>query len=228
VRLRRALVTLLVLVAGAWYAPAAVASDDTAAVAVNTKDGSSVFRLAFSIKKVAGDVVDNANAAVAYSSCESCRTTALSIQIVLVTGDPETVTPENIAIAINENCTSCETLASAYQWVLGTDEENVRFSPEGRQAINEIRQELRGLGKSDLPVDELQARVHQLMIRLGEVLRTELEPVGKPPENRGQQTESTPTTATTATVPTEPTPTETTEPEPEPPPTTETETTPSP
>ena len=74
----------------------AVASDDTAAVAVNTKDGSSVFRLAFSIKKVAGDVVDNANAAVAYSSCESCRTIALSIQIVLVTGDPETVTPENI------------------------------------------------------------------------------------------------------------------------------------
>ena len=104
---------------------------------------------------------------------------------MLVTGDPETVTPENFAIAINENCTSCETLASAYQWVLGTDEENVRFSPEGRHAINEIRKELRGLGRSDLPVDELQARVHQLMVRLGEVLRTELEPVGKPPENRG-------------------------------------------
>ncbi len=222
-RLRRTLVTLLVLLAGAWYAPAAVASDDTAAVAVNTKDGSSVFRLAFSIKKVAGDVVDNANAAVAYSTCESCRTIALSIQIVLVTGDPETVTPENFAIAINENCTSCETLASAYQWVLGTDEENVRFSPEGRLAINEIRKELRELGKSDLPVDELQARVHQLMIRLGDVLRTELEPVGQPPENRGQQTESTPTTTA---APTESTTTETNEPET--PTTTETETTPSP
>jgi putative peptide zinc metalloprotease protein len=224
VRLRRTLVTLLVLLAGAWYAPGAVASDDTAAVAVNTKDGSSVFRLAFSIKKIAGDVVDNANAAVAYSSCESCRTIALSIQIVLVTGDPETVTPENVAIAINENCTSCETLASAYQWVLGTDEENVRFSPEGRLAINEIRKELRELGKSDLPVDELQARVHQLMVRLGAVLRTELEPVGKPPENRGQETDATPATTT---APTESTPTETAEPEP-PPPTTETETTQSP
>jgi hypothetical protein len=60
------------------------------------------------------------------------------------------------------------------------------------------------------------------MIRLGEVLRTELEPVGKPPENRGQ-TESTP-----ATDPTEPTQTATTKPEPEPLPTTETETAPSP
>ena len=222
-RLRRTLVTLLVLLAGAWYAPAAVASDDTTAVAVNTKDGSSVFRLAFSIKKVAGDVVDNTNAAVAYSSCESCRTVALSIQIVLVTGNPDTVTPQNVAIAINENCTSCETLASAYQWVLGTDEENVRFSPEGRHAINEIRTELRGLGKSDLPVDELQARVHQLMIRLGTVLRTELEPVGKPPENRGEQG----TEPTTTTTPTESTPTTVTV-EPEPTPTTETETSPSP
>jgi putative peptide zinc metalloprotease protein len=216
-RLRRVLVTLLVLLAGAWFAPAAVASDDTAAVAVNTKDGSSVFRLAFSIKKIAGDVVDNANAAVAFASCESCRTIALSIQIVLVTGDPETVTPQNIAIAINENCTSCETLASAYQWVLGTDEENVRFSPEGRLAINEIRKELRELGQSDLPIDELQARVHQLMVRLGDVLRTELEPVGPPPDQT--------TGPATTTTPTESTPTETTEP---PPTTTETDTAPSP
>ena len=222
-RLRRVLVTLLVLLAGAWSAPAAVASDDTAAVAVNTKDGSSVFRLAFSIKKVAGDVVDNSNTAVAFASCDSCRTVALSIQVVLVTGNPDTVTPENVALAFNVECTSCETLASAYQWVLGTDEENVRFSPEGRLAINEIRKGLRELGQSDLPVDELQARVHQLMLRLGEVLRTELEPVGRPPDD-GQRTES-----TTTTGPTESTPTATTEPEAEPPPTTtETETSPTP
>jgi putative peptide zinc metalloprotease protein len=221
VRLRRVLVTLLVLLAGAWSAPAAVASDDTAAVAVNTKDGSSVFRLAFSIKKVAGDIVDNSNAAVAFASCDSCRTVALSIQVVLVTGNPDTVTPENVALAFNVDCTSCETLASAYQWVLGTDEENVRFSPEGRLAINEIRKGLRELGLSDLPIDELQARVHQLMIRLGEVLRTELEPVGKPPESPGQGTE--PTTTTTPTESTPPATTET-----EPPSTTATETSPSP
>ena len=200
-RFRRLLVTLLIALVGAWHSPTAFASDDTAAVAVNTKDGSSVFRLAFSIKKVAGDVVDNANAAVSFASCESCRTIAISIQVVLVTGDPEVVTPQNIAIAINENCTSCETLASAYQWVLGTDEEMVRFSPEGRHAINEIRKQLRELGTSDLPIDQIQARVAALMVRLGEVLRTELEPVGKP---AGGET----TTSTTPTV-TETTPTET-------------------
>jgi len=228
VTLRRSLVTLLIVLAGAWYSPAALASGDTAAVAVNTKDGASVFRLAFSIKRVGGDVVDNANAAVSYASCDSCRTVALSIQIVLVTGDPETVTPENVALAINVDCTSCETLASAYQWVLGTDEQNVRFSPEGQVAINQIRKELRELGASDLPVDELQARVKQLMLRLGEVLKTELEPVGRPPDNPGQDTGSTTTaTTTTATVPTESAPPATTTTEP-PPATTETETAPSP
>jgi putative peptide zinc metalloprotease protein len=209
-KIRRTIVTLLIALFGAWYAPTALAAGDTAAVAVNTKDGASVFRLAFQIKKVAGDVVDNGNAAVAFSSCESCRTIAISIQIVLVTGDPETVTPQNIAIAINENCTSCETLASAYQWVLGTDEQNVRFTPEGRLAINEIRKELRDLGRSDLPVAELQARVQQLMIRLGEVLRSELEPVGRPGDgDDGEEGTTTTTTTPTETTPTETTPTTT-------------------
>lgn len=206
-RLRRAIVTLLIALLGAWFAPVAAASGDNAAVAVNTKDGAAVFRLAFSIKKVAGDVVDNANGAVAYASCNECRTIALAIQIVLVTGDPEVVTPENVAIAINENCTSCETLASAYQFVLGTDEEAVRFSPDGQKAINDIRKELRELGKSGLPVDEIQARVKQLMVRLGAVLKTELETVGKPPENRGHEGTDTVETGTETTTP--PTTTET-------------------
>lgn len=212
-RFRRLFLTLLIALVGAWYSPAALASDDTAAVAVNTKDGSAVFRLAFSIKKVAGDVVDSGNAAVAFASCQSCQTIAISIQVVLVTGDPEVVTPQNFAIAINQNCTSCETLASAYQWVLDTDEENVRFTPEGRLEINEIRRELRALGRSGESIEVIQARVKELMLRLGDVLRKELEPVGRP-EDSGSGGEETTTTTPTETTPTvtdtTPTTTETT------------------
>src|SRR3712207_6568132 len=90
---------------------AAAAGGDTSAVAINTKDGSSVFRLAFAIKRVAGDVVDNENAAVAYSRCERCRSVAISIQIVLVTGSPSVVTPKNVAVAVNEQCTLCTSFA---------------------------------------------------------------------------------------------------------------------
>ena len=193
---------------------------DTAAVAVNTKDGSSIFKLAFAIKRVAGDVVDNSNAAVAFASCTNCQTVAISIQVVLVTGDPSTVTPENVALAINQNCTSCETLASAYQFVFSTDGQ-VHFTPEGNQAIAEIRHELRELGKSDLTILEIQERVKELMTRLAQVIRNELVAAGKsgesPPTDTTTTTTPTPTqtkptpTETTPTVPTETTPTETVE-----------------
>lgn len=185
---------------------------DTAAVAVNTKDGSSIFKLAFAIKRVAGDVVDNSNAAVAFASCANCQTVAISIQVVLVTGDPSVVTPENLALAINQNCTSCETLASAYQFVFSTDGQ-VHFTPEGSRAIAEIRRRLHELGKSDLTIVEIQARLDELMRQLAAVVHDELVAAGKsgeshPSETGTTQTEPTPT-ETTPTVPTETTTTPT-------------------
>ena len=164
-------------------APAVAAQGDNAAVAVNTKDGSSVFRLAFSVRRVAGPVVDQTNAAVAYASCTVCQTVAIAIQVVLVMGDPEVVTPENVAIAINEQCDLCDTLASAYQFVLGTGQP-VRFTAEGRRRINDVRQALRELRKSDLPIREIQARVDHLADELRGVLRTELVTVASGSEHR--------------------------------------------
>src|SRR5215210_164304 len=93
----RLLALLIAAVAALGAASPAMAqggSGDNAAVAVNTKDGSSVFKLAFDIRRTMSDVVDNGNAAVAYASCEECQTIAIAIQIVLVMGDPEIVTPE--------------------------------------------------------------------------------------------------------------------------------------
>ncbi|MFN2471431.1 MAG: hypothetical protein ABR583_10705 [Gaiellaceae bacterium] len=119
-RLAVLLAAVLALAGPALAHPAEVRVDDNAAIAINTKDGSSVFKLAFKIRKVAGDVVDETNAAVAYSSCESCRTVAIAIEIVLVTGNPSVVTPTNLAIAINENCNLCTAFAAAYQIVIGT------------------------------------------------------------------------------------------------------------
>jgi putative peptide zinc metalloprotease protein len=203
-----ALVTALALSA---LRPDTAHAQDTAAVAINTKDDSSLFRLAFAIKRAAGDVVDNSNAAVAIASCSDCQTIAISIQVVLVTGDPESVTPENIALAYNILCTACDTLASAYQWVLSTDGQ-VHFTADGNQAIAGIRQELRALARSGLAGPEIQSRLDELMVRLARVLEHELVAAGRsgssPPA--ATTTEQTPTESTqTATVPTETTPTTT-------------------
>lgn len=218
--MRRVLILLATLVAAIGLStacPAAASADEgnggnTSAIAINTKDGSSLFRFAFGIKRVMGDVVDNGNAAVAFASCNDCRTVAISIQIVLVMSSPHVVTPTNVALAINNLCTLCETLASAYQFVIGVGGP-VRFTPEGRQAIQEIRKELRDLGDSDLSLFEIQARIDQLMDRLREVLRTQLVPAGPGEEEPGDednhesgktQTSRTGTTPTSTVTTTEP------------------------
>jgi putative peptide zinc metalloprotease protein len=182
----RRLCALLVALAVA-FAPAtpALAQGDNTAVAVNTKDGSSVFKLAFSIKKTLQPVVENGNAAVAYASCEDCQTVAIAIQVVLVMGDADVVSPENLALAINDNCTACETLASAYQFVLGTGGV-VRLTKEGRKRIQAIRKALRELRHGGLSILEIQARVDELYGEVKEVFRTELEYVG-PDEIRGEE-----------------------------------------
>jgi hypothetical protein len=126
------------------------AGGDTAAIAINTKDGSDIFRIAFAIKRAMGDVVDNGNAAVAFASCTDCETVAVSIQVVLMMNDPSVVTPTNLAIAINQECTLCVTLASAYQVILTTDGP-VRFTPAGLHEIAAIRRGLDDRGDPRSP-----------------------------------------------------------------------------
>lgn len=163
--------------------PAYAGGGDTTVVAINTKDGFDLFKLAFQIRRATGDVIDTGNAAVAYASCTDCQTIALAIQIVLISGtDASTVSPENLAIAINESCTLCDTLASAYQFVITADG-HLNFTPEGRQRLAALRKELLALRDADLTGPEIQAKVAALMTELADVLATELvtKPTGPPP-----------------------------------------------
>jgi putative peptide zinc metalloprotease protein len=218
--MRRLTITLLTLLLAAGFAaasPAPARADDNTAIAINTKDGSALFKFAFSIKRVAGDVVDNTNAAVAFASCENCQTVAIAIQIVLVTGDPSVVTPTNLALAYNFECTLCETMASAYQFVFGNGD-NLRFTAEGRRALAEIRKEFHDLRKESeqLTLAEIDARVEQLVSRIRAILQTELVPAGnaKGDQDDDEPETTTTNTPTTTTAPTTTAPTTTTEPEP--------------
>jgi putative peptide zinc metalloprotease protein len=221
--MRRLTITLLTLLLAAGFAaarPADAPAQDNTAIAINTKDGSALFKFAFSVKKVAGDVVDNTNAAVAFASCENCQTVAIAIQIVLVTGDPSVVTPTNLALALNVECTLCETMASAYQFVFGNGD-NMRFTAEGRRALAQIRQEFHDLRKESdqLSLAEIDARVKELVDRIRAVLQNELVPAGnaKRDDEEDPDQETTTTTEpppTTTTPPTTSEPTTTTEPAP--------------
>jgi putative peptide zinc metalloprotease protein len=182
--MRRAFQRLLVsalLSSAPIVAPAvAHAAGDSTAIAINTKDGSSIFRLAFGVRRVMSDVVDQSNAAVAYASCEECQTVAVSVQLVLVMSDPDVVTPTNIAIAINEGCASCETLASAYQYVLTTDGP-VHFDAEGNQELSAIKRDLRDLvtRSEDLEIEAIQTEVDALVARMFVVVDDHLISAGR-------------------------------------------------
>ena len=171
---RRLLVLVALLLAFVAPGSATAAGGDNTAVAINVKDGSSLFKFAFSIKKVTGEVVDNSNAAVAYASCENCRTTAIAIQIVLVSGSPGTVVPENLAISINESCTLCQTFATAFQFVIGVEDPSVGLTKEGKRQLREILREFKALNGEDYTLEEFHARTQALGQRLRTVLQTEL------------------------------------------------------
>jgi putative peptide zinc metalloprotease protein len=206
-RLLSLLTILCTAVALAATAPAALA-DDSAAVAVNTHDNSTMFKIVFDIRRVMGDTVDQSNAAVAVASCNSCETVAIAIQVVLAAGNPSVVVPENLALAMNIDCNLCETLAAAYQSVY-TGTGVVHFTPDGNKRIAEIRRELEQLRNSGLPIEEIAARVNQLNADLQQVLLTEIVPAG-PPEDQAQTapppdtgTETTPGNTGTDTTPTD-------------------------
>jgi putative peptide zinc metalloprotease protein len=163
---------------------------DTAAVAINTKDGSSIFKFAFHVHRTMNEVIEETNIAVAFASCEGCQTVAIAIQIVLVMSDPNVIAPENVAIAINFECTSCETLAGAYQFVMSTGD-SPTFSKEGTKEIIAIRKAFHDLAKraeaGQVSIAEIQAESEQLVTRLKSVLVAEFRP-----DDEGDSTTVTP------------------------------------
>ncbi|MDX6474787.1 MAG: putative peptide zinc metalloprotease protein [Gaiellaceae bacterium] len=196
-------------------APAAAHADNTA-IAVNTTDGSSVFKFAFAIKHVMSSVVDETNAAVAYSQCTDCRTTAIAIEIVLVEGNPTTFTPTNAAVAVNYQCTLCNTFAAAYQFVV-QGSGPMHFTHQAMRELRSVRRAIRELEDQNLDPFPLQAALDPLIARIQNVLTTGLVsgPIdddendnqdrssdgARPPNHAGDKTETSTGPAATATVP---------------------------
>jgi putative peptide zinc metalloprotease protein len=174
--------------------------DDTVAVAVNTDDGTSLLRLAFSVRRVADGTVDQTNTAVALASCADCVTVALAFQVVLVTGDADLVVPENGAFAVNVACAECFTYASATQLVFGF-EGPVRLTSDGARRLTALQRSLRELQASVDTMTEAEiltavaeAKQELLSIYTSEVV----EPA--PPEDPAADPSTTSSSSTSSTT----------------------------
>jgi hypothetical protein len=187
--LRRILAVPLMAAALVAASAAPAGAIDNVAIAINTKDDFYKWRTAFQVTRVDDDVVDDSNAAFAQSTCERCRTAAVAVQIVLITGNPHTVIPFNGAIAINENCDRCRTYAGAWQYVVTTNQP-VRFTEAGNATIDAVRQQVQVLvetaefGPTDdvladlAKIEALNAAIDTEVARLEAVLENEIVRVG--------------------------------------------------
>ncbi|MEJ7832903.1 MAG: hypothetical protein WKF79_08325 [Nocardioides sp.] len=102
--------------------PLAPDEGDTQALAVNTTDGTTTYDVAFALIWADGDQpVDTTNEAYALASCTECAAVAISFQVVLVIEEAATVAPQNIAVAVNYECTSCLTYSLAVQLFVTLD-----------------------------------------------------------------------------------------------------------
>lgn len=201
---RRILILIAATLLGAGFSSARPtdAHADNAAISVNTKDGTTVFKVAFAIRHVMSSVVDETNAAVAYNSCTDCASVAIAFEIVLVEGSTDVISPTNIAIAINQDCTSCVAVADAYQFILGETGGPTHFDATGNQILADIRKRLHSLKKEDLTIEQLQALLNDMAAQIQDVLTNHL--VRVQPPGQSQPAPATTTTATTPATTTEP------------------------
>jgi putative peptide zinc metalloprotease protein len=99
--------------------PAPPGVGDNQSLAVNTKNGSTVYEVAFAMVWAdSGHPVLNKNEAYAFADCQHCQTIAVSFQVVLIVGEAHVVVPQNISAAVNYNCVACVTQALAVQLVV--------------------------------------------------------------------------------------------------------------
>jgi len=152
----------------------ATPDSENAAIAVIEEDEGHAFDFAWDLDREQGDdALLHVNSATARASCLHCGATAIAFQIVIAVGSPATVVPQNMAEAVNLECTECVVVAEARQFVLVVPDP-VQFTGAGRAVLSDVRAHLATLDKQGLPPDQLHQAVEAQEARVRQVLGTQL------------------------------------------------------
>ena len=143
-------------------------------VAQNYVDNAAVTRTSLRVVIVHGDVTA-VNEAVAYSKCTNCHTTAVAIEAIVVEGYPKVFAPQNLAVAVNDQCTACVTFADARQFDLQYTGA-VELTQRGEAKIAQLRRELSDLADGGLTIDQMLQKDTEIEVDLWQVLRANLVP----------------------------------------------------
>jgi putative peptide zinc metalloprotease protein len=158
------------------------------ALAVNTKDGSVVYDVAFAMVWVQDGSALNVNEADAFASCRDCAAVAVAFQVVLVVGQVHAVVPQNLAVAANYNCTQCLAYAVANQLVLTLDQP---LSPAGMAQLSTLWDDIIAFQATiqDQPLTQIQARLNQYAAQIRQIIQQDPSSTHQAPSSAAEATE---------------------------------------
>jgi putative peptide zinc metalloprotease protein len=175
---------------------------DTQALAVNTTDGTVVYRVAYAVITVQdGAPVANTNGAYALADCKACAAVAVSFQVVLVVGTSRNVAPIDAAAAVNYDCPACLTVALANQIVVTLSsqptDELVQKLQAALQQLDATSSRTSATAITDL-VQQVQKQIDSVLQQSGQVATTPATTT--PQTTTTTQTAPASTTATSTTT----------------------------
>lgn len=172
---------VLIMALGVAATPAGAYAEDgggnNIVVVTNTVDNAVRTRARVAIAHSPGDTVANQNVAVARATCTGCRTAAAAIQVVLIEGNPSTVTPANAAVALNESCNSCQTFAYANQ-VVFSPHARVKIGDAAEEQIEAIDEQAANVVASNETTDQMTSDLDGLTARLTALVQAEIQRAG--------------------------------------------------
>ncbi len=136
------------------------------AIVHNCTDNRLRVRAAIQLNTIPGHVVDPLNQAYAESTCTGCSTLAVALQINLYSSDrADDIQPQNYAVAVNTACTSCVTVADAYQYVQG-EEDPREVSQDISDTVEQLADELAAIQNDpSVSLPDAEARINNVIAR---------------------------------------------------------------
>ena len=101
------------------------------------------------------------------------------MQVVLVESTPSDVEPGNVASAANGNCTSCTTMAFAYQTVLNPGHV-VYLSGQAQRRLADLRREVDAETCSPDDYASMRANLDGLFAEIVQTIKDNLQDAGAP------------------------------------------------
>ncbi|GAB3661528.1 hypothetical protein GCM10027596_21670 [Nocardioides korecus] len=150
---------------------------DNQALAVNTRDGTIQYDVAFALVWIDDDSPAlNKNEAYAFASCTSCGAVAVGFQVVLVTGENHVAAPQNLSGALNSDCVNCLTYALATQLFVTLDGP---LKQPGMKALEALWAQIADFGAhiTEVPLSEIQDRLSAYEKQILEIIATDQGPL---------------------------------------------------